>query len=126
MTEQAEVPVEFAAVFADLKRILELHASSLVITANAPGDYCLATNHLQPNKSPLSFGAVQIKKNYVSFHLVPVYACPELLTNLSTALRARMQGKACFNFKKRDPALFEELSQLTHAAFEAFKNNGWL
>lgn len=33
-----------------------------------------------------------------------------------------MQGKACFNFKKVDTALFEELATLTQAAFE--RNQG--
>ena len=43
---------------------------------------------------PLFAAAVQIKKSYVSFHLMPVYANPALLDSLSPALRKRMQGKA--------------------------------
>jgi hypothetical protein len=40
-----------------------------------------------------------------------------LLETISPALRRRMQGKACFNFKTMDPAVFAELAALlTHAA----------
>ena len=124
--EQAEPPPEFAAIFSALKKILQAHEPQLVVYANEPGNYHLNTRHFQKNKQPLSFGAVQIKKNYVSFHLVPIYLCPELLTHLSLPLRARMQGKSCFNFKKQDPALFEELARLTEAGFAKFQGNSWV
>lgn len=52
-------------------------------------------------------------KRYVSFYLMGVYARPQLLDGMSPALRARMQGKSCFNFNRVDEALFAELSALT-------------
>jgi|GEM_PF-4248730 len=36
----------------------------------------------------------------------------ELLNSLSSALKKRMQGKSCFNFKKRDDTLFDELKKI--------------
>jgi hypothetical protein len=71
---------------------------------------------------PMFVAAAQIKKNYVSFHLMPVYGCPELLEGLSPALRKRMQGKSCFNFTTIDPAHVTELTALTKKGFERFKN----
>ena len=50
-----------------------------------------------------------------------VYASPELLAGISKKLKARMQGKSCFNFKTLDEPLFNELEQLTVQAFESFK-----
>ena len=47
---------------------------------------------------------VQIKKNYVSFHFMPIYIDPTLRESLSPALRKRMQGKGCFNFSTIEPA----------------------
>ena len=111
---------DFAEVFAALKPILAEFAPSLVVMADTPDLYYLNTTRLMPNKQPLFFGSVQIKKNYVSVHLFPVYCCPELLGNLSPELQARMQGKACFNFKKVDTALFEQLAALTKAGFTRF------
>lgn len=58
-------------------------------------------------------GAVQIKKRYVSFHLIPVYAIPALGKTISTSLQKRMQGKSCFNFTSIEPAHVKELAALT-------------
>jgi hypothetical protein len=52
-------------------------------------------------------------KNYVSFHLMPVYMYPDLLEGASPGLMKRMQGKSCFNFKRVEPDTFEELRALT-------------
>lgn len=68
---------------------------------------------------------VQIGQSYVSFHHMGVYAFPALLKTLSKDLKARMQGKSCFNFKSVDPALFAELEDLTVRGFAAFKQAGF-
>jgi hypothetical protein len=64
------------------------------------------------------FGAAQIKKNYVSFYLMPVYMFPELLKHISPELKKHMQGKSCFNFKKVEQELFAELASLAHQSVE--------
>jgi len=67
---------------------------------------------------------VEIKKNYVSYHLMPVYAFPELLESVSPELKKRMQGKSCFNFSKIDADTLKELAELTRKGFEKFKAEG--
>jgi hypothetical protein len=104
---------DFQVIFDQLKPILQRYEAGATVTANTPTDYALDSKRAGPNGKPLFFGAVQMKKNYVSFHLMPVYMFPNLLDDVSPALRKRMQGKSCFNFKKNDPALFGELAQLT-------------
>jgi hypothetical protein len=74
----------------------------------------------------LFFGAVQLKKAYVSFHLMPVYLQPALLAAVSPALKARMQGKSCFNFAVVEPALLEELGALTRASYASYQSQGWV
>ena len=64
---------------------------------------------------------MQVKKNYVSFYLMPVYMYPELLKGISPELKKRMQGKSCFNFKKVEADLFHELADLTKKGTEKFK-----
>ncbi|MRS05372.1 hypothetical protein EG832_19490, partial [bacterium] len=108
-------------VFSELRAILEPYASRLVVTADNPNGYSLDTQYIMPNKQPLFFGAVKVQKNYVSFYLMPVYACPELLEGISDSLRKRMQGKSCFNFKHIDRELFRELTDLTRAGFERYR-----
>jgi len=76
------------------------------------------------NRNQAGFGGVQIKKNYVSYHLMPVYAFPDLLDGLSPELKKRMQGKSCFNFKTVDKALFKELGALTRKGYQRYKKEG--
>ena len=78
------------------------------------------------NGKPLFFGAVQIRKRYVSFHLMPVYVNPDLLTDAGPALLKRMHGKSCFNFTKIEPNLFEELATLTQSGFDDYGKEGYI
>jgi hypothetical protein len=113
----------FTDIFTRLKSIMRDYESDLEVKADTPENYSLDTKHiLEHNKQHLFFGAVQIKKNYVSYHLMPVYGCPELLQAISPNLKKRMQGKSCFNFKKMDEDLFEELVALTKSGFDKFKS----
>ncbi len=114
---------DFTAVFDRLKAILSTYAAQMKIEHDAPGDYYLNTPLIGPNKKPLFFGAVQIKKNYVSFHLFPVYMYPDLLDDIPAPLKQRMQGKACFNFKTVDEALLADLAALTQQGFERLKRD---
>jgi hypothetical protein len=113
-------------VFAELRAILQPYANRLVVAADSSIGYSLDTRHILPNKQPLFFGSAKVQKNYVSFYLMPVYACPDLLDGISEALRKRMQGKSCFNFKHVDPDLFRELTALTRAGFERFHTRGYV
>ena len=114
---------EFPHVFEELKKILRSHVPPLVVTTDAPDNYYLDTaNPIAGKPSPSSFAAaVQLRKNYVSYHFMPVYMFPDLLENISDHLKKRMQGKACFNFTTVDETLFSELAQLTAAGFQRFR-----
>ncbi|NIW44259.1 MAG: hypothetical protein GWN30_05650, partial [Gammaproteobacteria bacterium] len=69
----------------------------------------------------LFYGKTNIGKNYVSYHLMPVYMYPDLLDDVSDDLKKRMQGKSCFNFRKIDEDLFSELEGLTERGFQRFR-----
>ena len=112
---------EFPLVFERLRDILRSYAEDLTVKADTPDTYYLDGPFSQKWKKQLFFGSAQIKKNYVSFYLMPVYMYPELLTEISPELKKRMQGKSCFNFKKVEPALFDELARLTRKGAEKFK-----
>lgn len=113
-------------VFRQLRAILEPYATSLVVAVDEPAAYSLDTRHVMKNKQPLFFGSAQIKKNYVSFYLMPIYVNPELLGLVSDGLRKRMQGKSCFNFKSPDEALFGELNALTDTGFRDYQRAGYV
>ena len=111
---------EFPLVFKELKSILKPYASKFKVTADTADAYSLDGPYSQKWKKEIFFGAALVKKNYVSFYLMPVYMFPELLKNISPELRKHMQGKSCFNFKKVETHLFEELTQLARQGCERF------
>jgi hypothetical protein len=117
---------EFQAVFESLCEILKKYEPRLVVLHDKPGNYYLNTPFCEKFKKEICFGAATIKKNYVSYYFMPIYGCPELMRGLSPILKARMQGKACFNFKDLDRDLFKELAQLTKAGFERFQKAGFI
>lgn len=116
----------FTEVLMELRAILQRYVPPLVVVKDGPGGYYLDTHHVMKNKKALFFAAATVGKSYVSFHLFPVYVCPALLEGMSDGLRKRMQGKACFNFKTMDAALFEEMAALTQAGFERLQSEDLL
>ncbi|WP_438027539.1 hypothetical protein [Sorangium sp. So ce233] len=111
-------------VFEALRSILKRRARDLVVVHDTPDNYYLDTRTKGPNGKPLFFGAARAGRAYTSFYLMPVYAHPELLGDVSPELKRRMQGKSCFNFKTSEPALFAELETLTGRCFERWKASG--
>jgi hypothetical protein len=114
------------AVFGTLRAIMAPYAEQLDVKKDEPSELYVDTRHLQKNRKPLFFGAVQIRKSFVSYHLMPVYLDPGLLDGLSPGLKTRMQGKSCFNFAEIDSRLFEELAALTEAGFARYREQGFV
>lgn len=104
----------FGTVHAELRRIMLDAAPDGAIATDDPGDLTVRTGATDPKTGqPGWFGTVTIKKRYVAYHLMPLYADPALADGLSDALARRRQGKTCFNFTRPDAALFDELRALS-------------
>ena len=71
---------------------------------------------------PLYFAGVKTGKNYVSYHVMPLYMQPDLLKAVPPALKKRMQGKACFNFTVVNREQLKELAAVTKAGIAAFRD----
>jgi hypothetical protein len=112
---------DFNQVFQDLKGIMQPYEKDLVLKKDESDNYYLNVHHTREDGYQSAFGGVEIKKNYVSYHLMPVYAHPELLEQVSPALKKRMQGKSCFNFTKVDAETLKELGDLTQKGFEVLR-----
>jgi hypothetical protein len=114
-------PRDFPAVAARLRSIIEENAEGLLFSGSSPnGDVKLEK---QPGGHPWDYVAgIRVGKSYVSYYLMPVYALPELLADISPDLRRRMQGKACFNFTRIDESLFSELATLTATGIERYRH----
>jgi hypothetical protein len=116
---------DLTPVFFELRKILAPYTTKLDVGKEDATELTLFTQPIAALGGPMFFGAVQIQKSYVSFHLMPVYVKPELLIGMSPELGRRMQGKSCFNFKAIDKVLFKELARLTKAGFASFKALGY-
>jgi len=105
--------LDFAAVYRALRQVMLDNAGDQLVSEDTPGSLILRTHALDAKGQPGWFGTVTTKKNYVAYHLIPLYDQPELAEGVSGALAKRRQGKTCFNFKQFDETLFKELAALT-------------
>ena len=122
---------DFAAIFATLKSVFREHEKDLFVKTDTAADYTLLSRVPSPFKQhkgqPMYFGSVRLGKAYVAFHLMPLYMNDELTGTISPALKKRMQGKTCFNFKTvPEPELLGELKRLTDAGYKNFRGKKWL
>ncbi|RPJ58359.1 MAG: hypothetical protein EHM23_17765 [Acidobacteria bacterium] len=116
---------DFEAIFARLREILTPHSARLRVTADTPDHYCLEIPFSPKVNKGFPVAWVKTGKNYVSYHLMPVYMFPDVRASMSQKLRARMQGKSCFNFRVADEDLFKELEQVTEKGFAMAKDAGY-
>jgi hypothetical protein len=117
VTEKAD----FADVFTALRELLGSFSKEVTVLTDKPGDFHTHVPSILHRGKPLYFAGIKTGKNYVSFHLLPLYYSPELLKGMSPALKKRMQGKACFNFTSVNQECFAELSRLMAAGLKIFK-----
>ena len=121
---QAAVDAQIAEALAAL---LRPYADRLDVVNDSAAAYYTQTKKPAYKKGPLMFAAVRVGKAYVSYHLMPIYMNEPLKATISPALRKRMQGKACFNFKAvPEAAVLDELRALTEAGFRSFEAAGYL
>jgi hypothetical protein len=123
----------FDEVFQSLRSVLQKHAATLVVSEDTSTQYCLEApigpatlqawgGKVRRPRIPVAW--VEVTKSYVSYHLLGI-AVPSVQAGMTKALKARMQGKACFNFIVADPTLLTELDSLTAASITAFKKAGF-
>jgi len=114
---------DFNFIFIRFKDMLGRYAGEHLLTRNDNPDQFELIGPPTPRSKgrEVWFGAARVGKRYVSYHLMPVYACPDLLEGISPELKKRMQGKSCFNFTHVDEKLFKELEILTEQGYERFK-----
>lgn len=107
----------FPLIFSELRALMLDAAPGLVVVEDTETNFTLKTKWNEARtQQPAWFGWIAVKKSYVAYHVMPLYSLPELNNAVSPALERRRQGKTCFNFKKADHDLFEDLKQLTQLA----------
>jgi len=66
------------------------------------------------------FAGVRPGKGTAKLMLLPIKAHPELVEDISPALRKRLSGDALFTLKAGDEVLLPELEQLVQRSFDAY------
>ena len=101
---------------AELKAMLVPYEDVLV----ADELYGIEVLHRAGSKMHDWFAGVRPGKGTAKLMLLPMKTHPELLEDLSPALRMRLSGDALFTLKAGDEALLEELAALVARAFDAY------
>ena len=126
---------EFETVFNRLKKILQKHRGNFAVKPDTNNSYGLqgkpgpATLKIwggKMKKPVMPVAWIEIGKSYVSYHIMGLYTNTALQNSMSKGLKARMQGKTCFNFKNINDEVFNELEQITVKAIEDFEKMGYV
>ena len=110
--------------FLSLKKVLEPYAPKMVVKHDGPGIYYLESAPSKKYGTEVFFGAVQTQKTQVSFHLLPLHVFPEMLDDLSPALKKRLRGSSRFAFTTVDAGTLRELAALTKKGYQGYKKGG--
>jgi len=122
-------------VFARLRGLLQAHESSFEVTDDDDERYRLnapvgpATIRAWGGKTKIAtipIAWVEVRKTYVSYHLMGIDGNPKVAAKLSQQLRRHMQGKTCFNFKTLDAALIEDLREVTAESLRGLRDAGFI
>jgi hypothetical protein len=112
---------DLGPVEARLRAIVDAYRDRLVLGSV----YGLETLTRPNAKAHDFFAFVKPGTSYVSLYLKPVYTWPDLLDDISPALRKRLQGsRTAFSFAVVDEPLLAELEALVERAFRRYRKAG--
>lgn len=113
-------------VFTALRDLLLPYRQRLLVVHDEDGHFYANCQKPDVKGKAQFFGAVKASGRKHVIHFMPVYDFPELLDNISPALKKRMQGKSCFNFDAYDAALIQELKSLVEQGVARYEVAGKL
>jgi hypothetical protein len=112
---------DLGPVEARLRGIVDAYRDRLVVGSV----YGLETLTRPDARAHDFFAFVKPGTSYVSLYLKPVYTWPDLLDDISPALRKRLQGsRTAFSFAVVDEPLLAELAALVERAFLRYRKAG--
>lgn len=114
----------YQKIYDRLKKNLKKYEEKFTVLSNTNNNYSLEGTYSERFEKNLWFGGVEIRKNYVSYHLMPVYMYKELSQTVPESLKKRMQGKSCFNFNTYSEELFNEIEKFTDKCYKEFVKRG--
>ena len=121
---------ELVTIFNQVKEIMRPFAvKNYVVNADKPGYYEIYYGkeaEVAGRKFPeLMLAALLVQKGYVALHFFPLYIEQALQKKLAPELLQSLNGKSCFNLKKNDPELMEQIKQAFETGVDFYRSNGW-
>ncbi len=125
-------------IFIEIKKILENQSEGLIAREEVIGSKAKIKKpgyHLYVEEEVSLFGkkpqqtyvaGVIQNKNYVSFHLMPIYSDPELIEDVIPELKKYMKGKSCFNIKKTSENLLKSVITVLNNGIQIYKKKKWI
>jgi hypothetical protein len=117
-------------VFEELKALLKLYENGALKAKEAPGQYHLwnrkEIEFAGRKRSDIYFAGLLIKKGYVGFYYMPVYANPLLQKELKPELLKCLKGKSCFHIKKLDDTLRAQINDALKIGYACYEKWGWV
>lgn len=111
-------------LFNALRDLLLRHRDALQVVHD-DADHFYANSHKADTKGKAQFlGAVKVSGRRHAFHFMPVYDFPDLLDDISPALKKRMHGKSCFHFEAGEPDVLAELQALVDRGVARYEESG--
>jgi hypothetical protein len=122
------------SVFTNLRELLAAHAAEFTVAESAqkyqleapigPATVQAWGGKVRTQTIPVAW--VEVRKAYVSYHLMGIASNSRLVASLSAGLHAHMHGKSCFNFNKVDSDLMPELGRVTSESLLGMKKAGYI
>ncbi len=123
---------ELIPIFNELmKLMLPFEKGSIEKKGGKDGQFSLIskkTVEIAPGKKmdEVWFSGLLVQKGYVGFYFMPVYASPELKTELHPELLKCLKGKSCFHIKKMNDEVAEQVKEALKKGYDLYKKKGWI
>ena len=125
-------------IFIEIKSILEKYSGKYLVTEKylgsqakqeKPGYHLYGTeekSYLGRKPQHMYIAGVIQQKNYVSFYFTPIYSHADKFQDISPELKHTLKGKSCFNIKKTNPVLLEEIEHVLKNGIELYEEIDWI
>ena len=122
---------ELIPIFNKLVKLMEPFAKGSIVKSGGEGGQFGLTSKKTvevdgKKMEEVWFSGLLIQKGYVGFYFMPVYASPELKSELHPELLKCLKGKSCFHIKKMNDEIAEQVKEALKKGYDLYKKKGWI
>ena len=125
-----ELQKDLVKIYRRLKKILKKYEKPLIPKFDLDSKYDLwSIKNIEIDgrkKKELYFAGLIIQNKYVGFYYMPIYIDVRLKDFLKPDLLRLLKGKSCFQIKKLDENLEQQIDEALKKGYELYKKRGWI